>query len=1120
MSLHVHGSQSLHTLLQKLLNTCKNAPFTNEVIVTQEHAMSTWVSLQIAQQNGLFFQLKTCFLHGLLQDLYLLIQPTKRLLDPYEYNPHVLTWKIMHLLSNPKYKQHRSFRPLWNYLQQPHSIDQLSLCYRLAHVYDKYLLLRHTTLLKWEQTPHPHKHGCGWQAILWKAIVNESKFPHIAAIRDVLIQTLETQSIPNLPQHIHVFGMSHLPSFHLDLFEQLAKHTAVTFYIYTPFGEGDKQHPLLSQYAKRGMQLWKQVTSKAHHFLQDPPYSQLNQQTKPNVFQHLKHCLLETKNVSTHLTKPKDAFLKKEDTSIQVHICTSPSREVEVMYHRLLWLVHEMHYKPSEILVAAPEINIYIPMIEALLDNPETDFMRLPYNVAQKRKQAPHQTIISDFLALLDLIKGRVEVSEVFSFVSRQRMMQELQLSHYELTYLKDLFKKANTTWGADEQREIGLPPFKEGSWQWSIHRIVAGYGMLPVENKLYRQTSVMHHPLENDQQEAFGRFAFFMQEVRKQKKIFETNASLNEWSNRLEELLKTSLLASKKQFLSAEENALIHSLHHLKEIQCLSRFETDISFELIDLFLRQILSQSSGSRNFYRGGITFGNMTATKELPYKVIYLMGLNGDVPDCPSFPAKETFLSFDLLKQKQADEVSKKQEDTYLFLEHMMSCQEMFFMSYTGIDLQHNKPYLPSIVVSDLQEVIKSLFSLEQQGDVVEQLQYLHPAYNFEKEYFYKVSTPSQKRLWTYSRNDATIASNLYLKKKNTPIKQQKSSIHSTDATTKEVPLTIELNQLIAFLKNPPRFTYKNQLQVAFPTPNLEDSDHEPFELNGLQKYLLAQKMNTKTESFDEIYRYAQTRAELPLGEIGRQQYKNLYKEVVKHQIFVSPLESANPATIQQSLSLATHHLSGSLCIHNEKQLLFSHFATFKPKYLIEPWVSLLFFGALITEGVYVVPSTAANSSTTINEIEALLINKETVHRLRLNPKDSLAILHSLIQLYQQAHHECLPFFPSASYHYLKTFLDAQFPTKKDKVPLTEKEAHQKAIKTAANKYEGRDNVHAKQIKDPYISFAYRDVDPFTFPVDKTFCSLSKTVFSPLLQKQEDGSSRLITMNDKQLKKLIS
>ena len=94
------------------------------------------------------------------------------------------------------------------------------------------------------------------------------------------------------------------------------------------------------------------------------------------------HCLNPT---------PQPVTMLPGDTSIQVHSCHSPMREIEVLHDNLLAMFEEdPDLMPKDIIVMTPDMDTYAPYIQAVFAAQIDDALRIPFSIAD---QSPRRKV-------------------------------------------------------------------------------------------------------------------------------------------------------------------------------------------------------------------------------------------------------------------------------------------------------------------------------------------------------------------------------------------------------------------------------------------------------------------------------------------------------------------------------------------------------------------------------------------------------------------------------------------------------------------------------------------------------------------------------------------------------
>ena len=217
--------------LAQIMRTPLSSPLMPETIVIQSQGMERWVSMEIAGHNGICGNCQFPFPNTFLRNLTERIFPDLPETDLFQ--PQILTFRIMGILGDLLH--HPAFTSLKSYLQDdPHHVKLFQLSERIADTFDQYLVFRPDMMLAWESGKKDH-----WQAVLWRELVSIDENRHRARLRKDLINEIAHRSsvIQALPERVFIFGVSHLPPFHMQVFSALSTHIPVYLFLLNPCKE-------------------------------------------------------------------------------------------------------------------------------------------------------------------------------------------------------------------------------------------------------------------------------------------------------------------------------------------------------------------------------------------------------------------------------------------------------------------------------------------------------------------------------------------------------------------------------------------------------------------------------------------------------------------------------------------------------------------------------------------------------------------------------------------------------------------------------------------------------------------------------------------------------------------
>ena len=441
-----HGNrlESLAEVLAEKIQTRPSAPLEAETILVQSKGMQKWLSLTLARKLGICANCVFPFPNALVQRFFSLL-PGEPKESPL-FEREVMSFTIFQAL--PELVRESAFAPLRNYLgDETSSLKAHQLARRLANLFDQYATYRPDHLVAWGQG----REG-DWQGELWRRIVSPEPCSHRAALQMEFFRQARQGRIEarNFPPRINVFAVSTLPPFHIEMLTAAAEFSAVYFYLLNPCRE--YWFDLLP--AKSGARLQIQEASEEKGYLDSRHYETghpllsswgitgsafLGALFENGIIQEealfappgegslLRR--LQDDILSCRRRSPKDKVsVPRGDTSLQVHSCHTPLREMEVLQDFLLCCLDTIPgLKASDILVMCPDIEGYAPYISAVFDAVEDEFRRLPYAIAD-RNSCDSNRIARFFIELLALRKSRFEASRVMALLESPDIQRRFAL--------------------------------------------------------------------------------------------------------------------------------------------------------------------------------------------------------------------------------------------------------------------------------------------------------------------------------------------------------------------------------------------------------------------------------------------------------------------------------------------------------------------------------------------------------------------------------------------------------------------------------------------------------------------------------------------------------------------
>jgi exodeoxyribonuclease V gamma subunit len=879
--------------------TAVNALFAPDTILVQSPGMSQWLKIQIAEQRGIAANLDFPLPSSFIWDLYR--QHIADLPEQSAFTKSNMTWKLMTIL--PGLLSQPAFQSLAHYLHDAPQRKLYQLAHKIADIYDQYLVYRPEWILAWEQNAEnlPLDDSLQpWQGILWRALCDFSRglgesIYHRANLHQQLVDTLQQGDSKQHTQDkpLYVFGLSAIPQQQLEVLSAVAQHREVVIFWFNPsyhyWGDivdgktlaranllklakalakqaqsptHDAPHyleggnPLLASWGKLGrdyQDMLLAVDHQQHDAFSAPPSDSMLLHMQSEIFElqyrHSQDALNPAELLSNGTDFPK-IEVSPSDRSLQVHVCHSRMRELEVLHDQLLHCLNENpSMQPGDIIVMMPDVATYAPLIEGVFGSADAA-RRLPYSISDRNLSQESPLLIS-FIQLMKLQQSRLSLSEVASILAVPAVLRRFDISQQEYALLQHWLADAGVRWGwdASDKARWALPEQGQNTWLFGLKRLLAGYAMhsdlLAVSASELNDELAFIAPyadIEGQQALALGKFYLFAEQLLAVLDFCEQGASLTAKVAGALALIERLYLADEEeqQDLILLRQAIEDLLPHAKQ------FSAELSQEVFVSELERGLEQKGVGQRFLAGYVNFCTLMPMRSIPFKVVCLLGMNDS-----DYPRQSVPVGFDLMRvnpTKRGDR-SRRVDDRYLFLEALLSAREQLYISYIGINQKDNSELSPSILLSELLDycaqayVVQGELGLAPQQSEKNLRHYLcthHPLQAFDPRYF-----SAQLPVGSYNQQACQVALASQQALAPQPFNQQGLadvfSLQGLSLWRDDSEFVLNLDDLVAFLLNPAKAFFKQRWQSPIPFIDEGDDDEEPFGLDNLEKYQLNHSM---------------------------------------------------------------------------------------------------------------------------------------------------------------------------------------------------------------------------------------------------------------------------------------
>ncbi|MDD3652304.1 exodeoxyribonuclease V subunit gamma [Immundisolibacter sp.] len=884
--LHVHHSNRLERLadrLCELIAVPAGPALAPETLVVPNAGMARWLSLAVAQRLGVAANLDCVFPASFVWRVLRAQEPSLPALAPAEQGP--LLFGLLAAFAAPD-------RPaeIDRYLADDDGLKAWQLARRLADCYERYQLFRPDWLAAWEAGA-----DAGWDAQLWRTLA--AGRPHQGRLLlDLLGRARAGRLVTiGLPGRLSVFGLSALAPAYLALLQALAVRGEVHLYVpdpcaaywhelTTPRVQARRRrwaqqtvraedladaaaggHPLLAAWGQAGRAFAAQLLDCAAHETED--YDDPGDAT---LLRRLQRDLLL-------LEPPQPAAVAPGDRSIEIHVCHSRLREVQVLHDRLLGLF-EAHpdLSPRDCVVMAPDIDAYAPHITAVFDSAPAG-RRIPYAIADRAPRA-ERALAAAFLDLLDLPQSRLPASQVLSLLELPALCRAFGIADASLPRLRALVQQSGARFAFDAaaRAELGLPPSDEHTWRGGLDRLLLGHASSQPLGDL------LPLPLaDSELAQAAGGFAELLRRLRGLQRELAGPHLPAEWTPRL---LAALALFEPGDEDEADTLALLRgAVLRLEAEAQAGAGAAPLARAAVKGYLSGALDEPGPARSFITGALTCCRLAPMRAIPFRVVCVLGLNDG-----EFPRRARPAEFDRLAgdYRPGDRVPRD-EDRYLLLEALLAARDTLHLSYVGRRQADNAPLPPSALITELLDVLRQMSDTG--APVI-----VHPLQAFSARYGREPDLVTYAGEWFERAPPAPVFA------------AQPLSPADPDGWT--------LDDLLDFVRSPARWFLRGRLGLRLGKLDEAPADDEPFYLAGLDAYAVGQQLvqaHLAGRTADDTYRALRAQGALPAAAAGRRLFDQAWADAGALAARAAPLLAQPQPDRLVELDIAGTVLTGRL-----------------------------------------------------------------------------------------------------------------------------------------------------------------------------------------------------------------
>ena len=493
---HVHRAERADVLADALAEVLARPladPFAAEVVAVPAKGVERWLAQRLSHRLGATGGDGVCAGVSFSSPAALVAESISGAVggapDTDPWHPERAVWPLLEVLD-------AAAEEPWCAALHAHRDRRHALARRLAELFGTYATHRPELLRSWRAGGSGDVDAdLAWQPELWRRLRARIGGPDPTERVDAACAALRADpAVAALPERLSLFGPTRLAAQELAVLAALGEHRAVHLWLphpspglwakVAPCGVPPRaadpsadaaSHPLLSSLGRDVRELQVRLTAAVpglldhRHPCPEPP---------PTLLGRLQRELRDD--------RPPERPFVPTDSSVQVHSCHGPDRQVEVLREVVLGLLEaDPTLEPRDVLVMCPDIETFAPLISAAFGPGAHPAQALPVRLADRalRQVNPLLDVVA---RLLELAAARLTAAEVLDLLAAAPVRRRFGLDDDDLERLRELAVGSGVRWGLDaaHRRPFRLEAFGQNTWAAGLDRLLLGVAMSDDEQR------------------------------------------------------------------------------------------------------------------------------------------------------------------------------------------------------------------------------------------------------------------------------------------------------------------------------------------------------------------------------------------------------------------------------------------------------------------------------------------------------------------------------------------------------------------------------------------------------------------------------------------------------------
>jgi exodeoxyribonuclease V gamma subunit len=1012
--LRIHRAERADRLVEALaglLGGAANDPFAVDVVAVPTRGMERWLTQRMSDVFGVCANVEFPTPRRLVGDAVAAASGVDPLTDPWL--PERAVWPLLEVVEESI--DELLMADLRAHLGgETRRARRFTAIRHLAGLFDRYALYRPELVRQWANgVDGDIAEGSAWQAEIWRRLRARIGMPGPAERLATACEAIRGNArLVDLPERISLFNLTRLPTARLEVLRALAVHREVHLFLLHPspglwarVAEAPKPKTLkrkddttASLPRNRLLATWGQDSREMQVVLAAEGETRDEHHSVAPGTDSLLARLQEDVRADRRSGSDTRPQLSPDDRSLRIHACHGRARQVEVLRDAILHLLQaDPSLEPRDVIVMCPDIETFAPLIHATFGASQGEETDLHVRLADRslRQTNPVLGLISQ---LLDIADGRLTASQVLDLADRDVVRRRFRLDDDDLARLEDWVGEAGIRWGLDAQhrKPFRLDVIPGGTWQAGVDRVVAGVTMSEDGQRLVGNRVLPLDDVDSGSIELAGQFAELLSRLADAVDRLTTPQTIDAWASTLTEVADALAESSPiEQWQKAELRRILDDVVSEATTNGVTH-PAELELPEIRALLDDRLQGRPTRANFRTGHLTICTLMPMRSVPHRVVCLLGMDDTI-----FPRKAPRDGDDLLlDDPHVGERDPRAEDRQLLLDALMSATDQLLITYTGNDERTNTPRPPAVPIGELLDVVDRTVTTADKRPAREHVVIRHPLQPFDRKNFTRDAL-EDGRTWSFDRVARAGAEALEQDRpERGPFLQS--------ALPYESGPTLELEQLISFVRHPARAFLRHRLGISLADFSTEIDDALPITLDGLQKWQIGERMLAARLSGSDAqaaYKAEIARGVLPPARFARPIVVDIVQTV---EAIMDAVEELVGDTVRASSDVRVTSADGRTLTGTVPSVagtthLTTTFSRINAAHRLQAWVRLLALSASEPDATH----------------DALIIGKAPrgpmVKALRIASPgaDATKHLEDLVDLYDRAMRAPVPLFTKTS-----------------------------------------------------------------------------------------------------------